>query len=140
MFAQTQNFAYLSHHNEGTLSSSFLWHARFGHINYDNLRMLKKTCVSSFPTILTKLKQCDACILGKYIKHAFHDSTSRTCRKIELIHSYLCSPVLVPYVNGNTYLHYLMRVSISLLLFSRTTLAYFSNIYFYIILRITSFL
>lgn len=39
--AQGQNFAYLSHCNEGTLPSSTLWHARFGHINYDNLRLWK---------------------------------------------------------------------------------------------------
>jgi hypothetical protein len=26
-----QNSAYLSHHDEGTLPSSLLWHARFGH-------------------------------------------------------------------------------------------------------------
>jgi hypothetical protein len=43
---RAQNFAYLSHHDEGTLSSSLLWHARFGHINYDSLRVLKKNGVS----------------------------------------------------------------------------------------------
>ena len=42
--ACAHNFAYHAHQNEGTLSSSLLWHARFGHINYDNLRLLKKWC------------------------------------------------------------------------------------------------
>jgi hypothetical protein len=32
-----QNFAYHAHQNEGTFSSSLLWHARFGHITYENL-------------------------------------------------------------------------------------------------------
>jgi hypothetical protein len=41
-FAHAQNAAYLSHHCEGTMPFSLLWHARFGHINYDNLRLLKK--------------------------------------------------------------------------------------------------
>jgi hypothetical protein len=70
------------------------WHARFGHINYDNLHLLKKNGVSGFPTIPRNLKQCDACILGKHRKQPFHDSTSRACRKLELIHSDLCGPML----------------------------------------------
>jgi hypothetical protein len=37
-----QHSAYLSHHSEGTFPSSLLWHARFGHINYNNLRLMKK--------------------------------------------------------------------------------------------------
>ena len=36
-FACAQNFAYHAHQNEGTLSSSLLWHAIFGHINYGSL-------------------------------------------------------------------------------------------------------
>jgi hypothetical protein len=33
--AHAHNFVYLSHHDEGTLFSSLLWHAIFGQINYD---------------------------------------------------------------------------------------------------------
>jgi hypothetical protein len=42
--AYTQNVAYLSHHSEGIIPSSLLWHARFGHINYDNLFVEKEWC------------------------------------------------------------------------------------------------
>ena len=38
--ARAQNFAYSSHYDEDTFPSSLLWHARFGHLNYDNLRLL----------------------------------------------------------------------------------------------------
>ena len=93
--ACAHNFAYHAHQNEGTLSSNLLWHARFGHINYDGLRLLKKNGVSGLPTIPRKLKQCDACILGNHSKQFFYDSTSRACRKLGLIHSYLCGPMLV---------------------------------------------
>jgi hypothetical protein len=55
--AWAHDFAYLSHYGEGTLSSSLLWHARFGHINYDSLRVLKKNRVSGLPTIPRNLKQ-----------------------------------------------------------------------------------
>lgn len=68
---QAQNSAYLSHHDEGTLSSSLLWQARFGHINYDSLRMLKKKGVSGLPTIPRNFQESEACILGKHSKQAF---------------------------------------------------------------------
>jgi hypothetical protein len=56
------------------------------------------------PTIPRKLKQCDACILGKHNKQPFHNSTSRACRRLELIHSYLCDPMSIPFANGNKYI------------------------------------
>jgi hypothetical protein len=65
---------------------------------------LRKNDVSGFPTIPRKLKQCDACILGKYNNQPFHDSTSRACRKLELIHSDLCGLMLVPFANVNKYI------------------------------------
>eukprot|EP00253_Pinus_taeda_P008003 PITA_08003 len=72
--ARAQHFSYNSHYEECTLPSSLLWHARFGHLNYDNLHLLKKNGVAGLPTIPRKLKQCDACILGKHSKQSFHDS------------------------------------------------------------------
>ena len=45
------NFAHLSRHEEGTLESNILWHARYGHLNY-NLPLLKKNGVSGFPPFL----------------------------------------------------------------------------------------
>jgi hypothetical protein len=99
--AHKQNAAYLSHHDAGIMPSSLLWHGRFGHINYDSFCLLRKNGVSSFPTIPRKLKQCDACILGK---QPFHDTTSRACRKLELIHYDWCGPMLVPSTNGNRYI------------------------------------
>ena len=101
-----QNFAYLSHHDEGTLSSSLLWHVRFGHINYNSLRLLKNNGVYRFPTIPRKLKQCDARILGKHRKQPFHDTTSTACGKIGLIHFDLCGLVHVPSANENKYIMY----------------------------------
>jgi hypothetical protein len=54
--AHTHNVAYLFDHGEGIMSSSLLWHARFGHINYDSLRLLRKNGVSGLPTIPRKVK------------------------------------------------------------------------------------
>ena len=68
---RAQNFSYSSHYDEGTFPSSLLWHARFGHLNYENLRLLNKNGVTGLPTIPRKLKQCDVCILGKQEKNLF---------------------------------------------------------------------
>jgi len=102
--ARTQHFSYNSHYEDCTLPSSLLWHARFGNLNYDNLCLLKKNGVVGLPTIPRKLKQCDACILGKHSKQSFHDSHSKAHRKLELIHSDLCGPMPIPSVNGNKYM------------------------------------
>jgi transposase InsO family protein len=65
---------------------------------------LKKNGVSGLPTIPRKLKQCDACILGKHSKQPFYDSTSRALRKLELIHSDLVWPMPVPSSFSNRYI------------------------------------
>jgi len=100
-FAQAYNFSYHSHHDEGTVSYSLMWNARFKHINYDTLFILKKNGVSSFPSIPMNLKQCDEFILGKHSKNHYHDSASRACRRLELIHYDLCCPMLFSSVFGN---------------------------------------
>jgi len=66
--------------------------------------LLKKNGVTSLPTIPKKLKQRDACILGKHSKQSFHDSHSKAHRKLEIVHSDLCGPMHVPSANGNKYM------------------------------------
>jgi len=69
--ARTKNFPYIYEHEEDTLSSNLLWHARYGQINYDSLTMLKKSGFFGFPAIPKDLKQCDAYILGIHSKQPF---------------------------------------------------------------------
>eukprot|EP00253_Pinus_taeda_P027795 PITA_27795 len=95
-YARALNFSYSSQYDEGTYPSSILCHARFEHLNYDNLRLLKKNGVTGFPTIPRKLKQCDASILGKHNKQYFHDFHFRAHRKLELIHLDLCGSMPIP--------------------------------------------
>ena len=101
--SSSQNYANFSQHG-GNISSSLLWHARFGHINYDSLKILKQNGVQGLPTIPKKISQCDACILGKHSKQPFHDSMFRASRKLGLIHSDLCGPMPFPSANGNKYI------------------------------------
>ena len=63
--ARVQKYAYFSQHGEGNLSSRLLWHARFGHLNYNSLHLLRKNGVFGFPTIPKEKSKCDACILDK---------------------------------------------------------------------------
>jgi len=104
IYAHAERYSYRSNYDEGTFPSSPLRHTRFGHFNYDNLHLLKRNGVTGLPTILRKLKQCDACILGKHKKQYFHDSYSAVHRKFEHIHSYLCGPMHIPFTNGNKYM------------------------------------
>jgi hypothetical protein len=53
--AHTHIVAYLSHHDSGIMSYSLLWNARFGHIDYDRLLLLRKNCVSGLPIVPRKL-------------------------------------------------------------------------------------
>ena len=59
----SQNYANFSQHG-GNISSSLLWHLRFGHINYDSLKILKQYVVQGLPTIRKQISQCDVYILG----------------------------------------------------------------------------
>ena len=72
----------MSELEEGNLSSSLLWYARFGHLNYNSLCLLRKNGVYGFPTIPKQRNKCDACILGKHSKHHFQESKFRVCRKL----------------------------------------------------------
>jgi len=102
--AHAHNFAYLYQQNEGTLPSTLLWHVIFGHVNYDNIRLLKNNDVFGLPIIPRKLKQCGACGLGKHRKQPFYDYTSITHKRLTLIHPDLWGPTHVPSENGNRYM------------------------------------
>ena len=64
------NSTLLDQHSD-TLSSSLLCHARFGHINYDSIKIMKQRGIQGLPTIPRKLSPCNACILGKHYKQPF---------------------------------------------------------------------
>ena len=97
-------FAYLTHQEKGTLSYIILWHARFGHFNFDDLHLLKKRGFLGLPTIPRNIEPCEACVLGKHYKQSFPDSKFRACRKLKLIHSTFCGELPIPSTNGNKYI------------------------------------
>ena len=67
----SQNSTNLTYDN-GNLSSILLWHARFGHIKYDSLKIVKHEGLQGIPTIPGQLSHiCNSCILGTHSEHHF---------------------------------------------------------------------
>lgn len=53
------------------LSPSLLWHALFCHINYGNIKIMKKKGIKGLPIVPRNIIPCDACIIGKNCKQPF---------------------------------------------------------------------
>lgn len=65
----SRSYAFLT--KAGNLSPILLWHARFGHINYDRICIIIKNNVARLPTLPKITKKCEACILAKQHRDSF---------------------------------------------------------------------
>ncbi|GAU10225.1 hypothetical protein TSUD_418740, partial [Trifolium subterraneum] len=74
---------------------SWLWHLRFGHLNFGGLELLsKKEMVRGLPYINHPNQVCEGCLLGKQVKMSFpKESSSRAQKPLELIHTDVCGPI-----------------------------------------------
>ncbi|GAU26813.1 hypothetical protein TSUD_289180 [Trifolium subterraneum] len=74
---------------------SWLWHLRFGHLNFGGLELLsKKEMVRGLPYINHPNQVCEGCLLGKQFKMSFpKESNSRAQKPLELIHTDVCGPI-----------------------------------------------
>ena len=81
---------------------NWLWHMRFGHVNFGSLKQLaSRKMVSGLPSINSPDKVCETCVLGKKHRDPFPiEKAWRASKPLELVHSDLCS-VEVP-SNGNS--------------------------------------
>lgn len=60
-----------------TSNVSNKWHARLGHINFDNIKlMVDKDLVSGMPKFVVEKKTCVSCLLGKQSRLPFPKATS----------------------------------------------------------------
>lgn len=75
--------------------SSWLWHLRFGHLNFDGLeRLAKKEMVRGLPSINHPDQLCEGCLIGKQFRKSFpKESTTRATKPLELIHTDVCGPI-----------------------------------------------
>jgi hypothetical protein len=72
-----------------------LWHRRYAHINYQALPFLRKMVEGILELKSTHEGICKGCALGKNIKKPFPSSNNRSKEILDLIHSYVCGPMLV---------------------------------------------
>ncbi|KAG6500760.1 hypothetical protein ZIOFF_040613 [Zingiber officinale] len=85
--------------------TSFLWHARLGHINMTKMRaIIQKKLVEGLPDSMKIDNEgvCEGCQFGKSHRLPFENSTSRCTTPLEQIHSDLMGPTkTTSYSEGN---------------------------------------
>jgi hypothetical protein len=87
-----------------TEEASWRWHARYGHLNFPALHKLSKAeMVCGRPTIEGGSKLCDRCLIGKQRRNPFPSQASyRITKHLELMHGYLCRPIILETLGVNT--------------------------------------
>jgi hypothetical protein len=85
--------------------AAWVWHGRFGHLNFRALRDLgKKQMVSGMPIIDHVDQVCDGCTLGKQHRVPFPRTSSfRADRGLELVHADLCGQISPQTSGGCSY-------------------------------------
>ena len=85
---------------------NWLWHLRFGHLNFGGLNLLsRKGMVRGLPLIEKPDSLCEGCILGKQHRESFPSGKSiRAKTPLEIIHSDLCGPMQTPSLASSHYM------------------------------------
>jgi len=85
--------------------ASWLWHARYGHLNSRSLQDLgRKEMVEGIPQIRGVEQVCDGCALGKQHRAPFPRATAyRADNLFELVHADLCGQISPPTPRGKSY-------------------------------------
>lgn len=102
-----------------SINICMLWHRRFAHLHCKDLPSLRKM-VTSLPEIQVEHDGvCRECALGKNTKGSFLSSDSGSKGVLDLVHSNVCGPMLVPSLGD--YMYYVIFIDD----FSRKTWIYF---------------
>ncbi|MCH84025.1 copia-type polyprotein, partial [Trifolium medium] len=82
---------------------SWIWHQRFGHLNFRYLtQLVSKGMVTGLPRIETPDKLCDGCLIGKQSRNTFNKSLPmRSSSVLGVVHSDVCGPFDVNSLGGN---------------------------------------
>ena len=73
-------------------NSTYLWHCRLGHINWNRMRKLHGDGLLD-SSALVAFELCESCLLGKMTKAPFAKSCERASGLLELVHSDVCGPM-----------------------------------------------
>jgi len=81
----------------------WLWHGRFGHLNFDALSRLA-AMVKGMPKIQHASELSDSCLVGKQRRLPFpKEARYRAREKLELVHGDLCGPITPATHGGRRY-------------------------------------
>ena len=84
-----------------------LWHNRYGHLGYDNLKLLSDKSMVDGMDLKSKEKadqECKACAFGKQTRQSFPKKSShQSTQLLELIQSDVCGPMNVASVGASRY-------------------------------------
>lgn len=88
------------------MDESYMWHLRYGHLNYNGLKLLKdKNIVLGLPPIAHIDKVCEGCIYGKMHRLPFPKNAYRAKVPLELVHADIFGPTSTPSIGGKRYFH-----------------------------------
>ena len=75
--------------------TSWLWHLRFGHLNFGSLKTLvNEDMVHGLPKINHPNQLCEGCLFGKQARKSFPtEATSRASKPLQLVHADVCGPI-----------------------------------------------
>ena len=83
------------------VESSFIWHERLGHVNFNSLNRLMN--MSLLPKLkIDKSHKCEVCVEAKLTKNPCH-SVERNNEPLGLIHTDLCDLKVMPTRGGKNY-------------------------------------
>ena len=80
---------------KATVDEAWLWHKRFGHLNFGSLSfMQKRNLVRGLPSFSEpQNKVCEGCALGKQHRERFPHHKFRAHEPLALIHADICGPM-----------------------------------------------
>lgn len=103
--AQSQYGPVFGYH--GKLTAHSLWHKRFGHPSSEIVNsMLTKCKLSS--SLSSKTLVCEPCLLGKFRKLPFSESSTKSVAPFELVHSDVWGPS--PHLSLDGYRYYVLFI------------------------------
>lgn len=88
-----------------TMEDLWLWHARYGHVNFGALRKMGHDKLVHGMPLLDQVDQlCDACLASKHRCTPFPQSAlARSTEALQLLHGDLCGPISPPTPSRNHY-------------------------------------
>ena len=83
-----------------------LWHERFGHLNFSNLKLLDQQDLVDGLKFDTneEVKFCEGCTMGKQTRNSFlKNEATRATKLLQIVHSDVCGPMKTQSIGGSRY-------------------------------------